>query len=569
MRTTVFSLFACFFSFTTFAAEPAKADVPPIKYAVYFKDKANSPYSVDQPSAFLSARALERREKAGIRVDESDLPVNPAYIKQVTATGVTYFGKSNWSNYIIVGSDDAAAEQKLKNLPCVKSVVEIYNKKTASPDMFAMLVESMETKEAKAEKSLKGDNLGAPGTWDYGNSLTQVNMLGIDYMHSKGYSGKGKVIAVFDGGFTKVNELSVFSSLRDNSQILGTWDFVRNRENVYDFASHGMAVLSCIAGVKKGELIGTGPGASFFLLRSEDSGSETVSEEYNWEAAAVWADSAGADIISSSLGYTRFDNGIASHSYADMNGKTTVVTRAADRAASKGILVVNSAGNEGASSWRYIGAPADGDSVLAIGAVDKNRKIAGFSSRGPSSDGRIKPNVCAMGEGTLVATLSGGVGPSNGTSFSCPLISGAAATLWQANPDKTSAEILDAIQRSAHKYGAPDSDFGYGIPNFGYADLILKNKASDNYYKNQKLMVYPNPMKDDEIFMDFFSQNDGAIDIKVSDLNGKVVASKQQNVFKQSLNLINVKFLSPLAAGTYVLMLTEGKQQFSTKFLKQ
>lgn len=564
MRNLIFSTLACFGFVAVWAAEPAK-EGPAIKYAVYFKDKANSPFSVNDPGKFLSARALERREKAGIKVDESDLPVNPFYIKQVVTLGVKYFAKANWSNYIIVGTNDEAMADRIKALPCVDRVVEIYNKKTASTDVFSLLMEKMETKEAKAAK---GDNLQNLGFWDYGNSFTQVNMLGIDYMHAKGYTGKGKIIAVLDGGFFKVNELGPFSSIRDNNQILGTWDFVANEESVYEDITHGMSVLSCIAGVKQGELIGTGPEAQFFLLRSEDAATETVAEEYNWEAAAVWADSAGADIINSSLGYTQFDNGIGSHSYAEMNGSTTIVTRAADRAASKGILVVNSAGNEGSSAWHYIGAPADGDSVLAIGAVNKDRKVAGFSSRGPSSDGRIKPNVCAVGEGTLVCNGSGGISPSNGTSFSGPLIAGAVACLWQANPDKTNMEIFDAIQRSAHKYNSPDADYGYGIPNFGYADLLLKNKASDSYYKDQKLLVYPNPVREDEIFMDFFALGDGSIDILVTDLGGKTIATKQQMVYKQSLSRLNVKFPSTLAAGTYVVTVTEGKQRFVTKFVK-
>lgn len=553
-------LVSCFTVVSTFGRAGSA-----IKYAVYFKDKANSPYSIQNPSQFLSERAIERRNKAGIKITEQDLPVNPQYIFQVTALGLKYYAKSSWNNWIIVGTDDNGMDKKIKALPFVKNVVEIYNKKTAKTDVFSMMLEKMETKE---NKSTQGDNLQALPYWDYGISYTQVNMLGIDYMHAKGYNGAGKIIAVLDGGFFKVNELGPFASIRNNNQILGTWDFVMNEESVYEDITHGMSVLSCIAGVKQGELIGTGPGASFFLLRSEDAATETIAEEYNWEAAAIWADSAGADIINSSLGYTQFDNGIGNYTYADLNGNTGIATRAADIAASKGILVVNSAGNEGNSPWYYIGVPADGDSVLAIGAVDRERKIAGFSSHGPSSDGRVKPNVCAVGAGTMVCNGAGNIAPSNGTSFSGPLIAGAAATLWSANPDKTNMQIFDAIQRSAHKYNNPDNEYGYGIPNFGYADMILKNQVTDSYYKEQKLLVYPNPVKEDEIFLDFFSNSDGLIDIKVSDLSGKVVAQKQQNVFKQTLNRLNVKFMGVLAAGTYVVTVTEGKSGFSGKFVK-
>jgi serine protease AprX len=561
MSKAMLFLVACFCGISAFAKEGYS-----IKYAVFFKDKANSPYSIQNPSQFLSQRAIDRRNNAGIKITEQDLPVNPSYISQVQSLGFNYVAKANWNNYIIVGTNDEKFLPQLKNLPFVKNVVEIYNRKSAKTDIFSVLMDKMENKETK---SSTGDNLQNLPYLDYGTSFTQVNMLGIDYMHSKGYTGKDKIIAVFDGGFFKVNELGPFTSLRENNQILRTWDFVMNDESVYEDLSHGMSVLSCIAGIKQGQLIGTGPGASFFLLRTEDGATETLVEEYNWEAAAVWADSAGADIINSSLGYTQFDNGIGSHTYANMDGNTTVVTKAADLAASKGILVVNSAGNEGASMWHYIGAPADGDSVLAIGAVNRNRKIAGFSSRGPSYDGRVKPNVCAVGEGTMLSNTSGDIVPSNGTSFSGPLIAGAAACLWQANPDKTNMQIFDAIQRSAHKYSSPDNDYGYGIPNFGYADLLLKNLATDAYYKEQKLLVYPNPVKENEIFLDFFSQSEGTITIKVSDLNGKIVATKEQGVFPQALSRINVQFPSILAAGTYVVSIHQGKQSFSAKFVKQ
>jgi serine protease AprX len=537
------------------------------KYAVFFKDKANSPYSADNPQAFLSQRAIERRQKQGIRITESDLPVNPAYIKAVTNLGFTYLAKANWSNYIIVGAQQDNHLAKLKNLPMVKEVREIYNQKEAKEDLFSRFLEEMTPKSEKSGAS--GDNLSVLPGWEYGNSFTQVSMLGIDYMHAKGFHGEGVVMAILDGGFFKVDELAPFFSLRENNQILGTWDFVLNEPNVYEDNSHGMSVLSCIAGVKQGQLIGTAPKAKFFLLRTEDAATETVSEMYNWEAGAVWADSAGADIINSSLGYTQFDNGIGNLTYADMNGNTSVITKAADMAASKGILVVNSAGNEGAGSWKYIGAPADGDSVLAIGAVNRNRGIASFSSRGPSADGRVKPNVCAVGEGTLVSNTLGNIAPSNGTSFSGPLIAGAVACLWQANPDKTNMQLFDAVQRSAHKYGNPDDDFGYGIPNFGYADRILKNQTAEEIYAAQQLMVYPNPIRDSEVFVDFFAGSDGQVNVIVSDMGGKVLVQRTVTVYKNTLNRLGVAFDTPPAAGTYLISVREGDKVFSGKFLKQ
>ncbi len=557
-------------AFTLNVAFAQKADEQPAvlkKYVVFFKDKANSPFSLSAPEKFLSERALERRRKSGIRVDETDIPVNGSYIKQVTDLGYTYINKSNWSNCIMVSSENEKLLKKLHKLQPVAEVKEVYSAASVKKDPMAALIQKM---ESSAKSGQQGSNIQNAKTFDYGKSIDQVGMLGVDYMHSKGYTGEGLIIAVLDGGFFRVNELPAFQSLRENHQILRTWDFVANEESVYEDNSHGMSVLSCIAGYIPGKLIGTGPKANFYLLRTEDAGSETLAEEYNWEAAAVWADSAGADIINSSLGYTKFDNDIGSHTYMDMNGNTTVVTRAADMAARKGIFVVNSAGNEGSSPWRYIGAPADGDSVLAIGAVKANREIATFSSRGPSYDGRVKPNVCAMGQGTLVSLSSGEIGPSNGTSFSGPVIAGAVATLWQANPQASNMQLYDAIQRSADRYSTPGGDYGYGIPNFGYADMLLKNMNGEDAYNDQKIIVYPNPNDGSQLFFDFFAAKESEIIIEVSDLQGRVIQSQARKVLGNTMNFISVNlFSNNMAQGTYILTVRDGNTRFTSKFLKQ
>jgi len=545
-----------------------KSEEPAVlkKYVVFFKDKANSPYSTAAPEQFLSQRAIERRQKSGITVDETDLPVNAAYIKQVTDLGFTYINKSNWSNSVMVSSQNDKLLKKLQKLQPVAEVKEVYSVAAVKKNQSPVL---MQKSESSVKAQQKGANIQDATLLDYGQSIDQVGMIGVDYMHSKGYTGEGLIIAVLDGGFYKVNELPAFQSLRENNQILRTWDFVANEESVYEDNPHGMSVLSCMAGYVPGRLIGTAPGAHFYLLRTEDAGSETLAEEYNWEAAAVWADSAGADIINSSLGYTKFDNNIGSHTYQDMDGNTTVVTRAADMAARKGIFVVNSAGNEGSSPWRYIGAPADGDSVLAIGAVKADRTIASFSSRGPSYDGRVKPNVCAMGQGTLVSLSSGDVGASNGTSFSGPVIAGAVATLWQANPQATNMQLYEAIQRSADRYNTPGGDYGYGIPNFGYADMLLKNMKSEEAYNDQKIMVYPNPNDGTLLYFDFFAKKESEIIIEVSDLQGRVLQSQARKVLGNTMNIIPVNLLGTMAQGTYVLTVRDGNTRFTSKFLKQ
>lgn len=538
------------------------------KYVIFLKDKGQSPYSINHPEAFLSERSIERRRNANISIDNRDLPVSPFYIKSIRSLGFDYLNKGNWSNFITVGTVDSTLILKLADLDFVKEFKEIYSApvpvKKNQGDAFEVLMNQVELKSSKNSGEVYSGNAAL----EYGNSLTQVGMIGVDYMHTKGFLGDGKIIAVLDAGFYKVNELPAFESIRQNNQILGTWDFVMNESSVYEDNTHGMSVLSCISGYVPGKLVGTAPKAKFYLLRTEDAATETITEEYNWEAAAVWADSAGADIINSSLGYTTFDNPTQNHTYQSLDGNTAVITNAADFAASKGIFVVNSAGNSGASIWRYIGAPADGDSVLAIGAVKADRSIASFSSRGPTIDGRIKPSVCAMGQATVVSLASGEIGTSNGTSFSGPVMAGAVATLWQANPNATNMELYDAIIRSADRFDNPNADYGYGIPNFGYADLILKNKTAENHYEKQSISVYPNP-NNGQLNVDFFSLNERECSFDVSDLKGRMVLSTKRKFLAKTLNNVQLDLPQNIAAGTYVLAIKEGKKVFSTKFVIQ
>jgi len=535
------------------------------KIAVYFTDKNNSPYSIAEPEKYLSARAIERRQKAGIKINITDIPVNPNYIQSIQNLGGEFIAKSNWSNWAVFRFSNDFDLSKISSLSYVKKLVEIIRSKNAKPNRMIAVNAMIEKKSYL--KAFEKDNFSSTPTPDYGDSYNQIKMLGMDYLHSKGYMGEGIVIAVLDGGFLRVDELPAFHSIRENGQILGTWDFVENEESVYEDLSHGMMVLSTMAGFVNGKIVGTAPKAKYWLLRTEDGATETIAEEYFWEAGAVFADSAGADIINSSLGYTKFDDDIGSHNYADMNGNTTVVTRAADWAASKGILVVNSAGNEGNKGWKYIGAPADGDSVLAIGAVNSERNIASFSSRGPSSDQRIKPDVCAQGEGTTLSSTDGQIIRGNGTSFSGPLIAGSAASLWSANPTATNMEIFNAIRQSADRYNKPDFDYGYGIPNFGYADLILKKNNSSSYYKNQKLKVYPSPNNSGIVYTDFFAQKAEELIIDVIDMNGRTIASQKLNVLANSMNHISVNLGENQAPGVYTFRIVDGKNKFSEKFI--
>jgi hypothetical protein len=268
--------------------------------------------------------------------------------------------------------------------------------------------------------------------------------------------------------------MPAFDSLYANNSILGTRDFVEGDEFVYEASSHGTQVLSCMAANLPYLVMGTAPGASYYLFKTEDVGSEFKIEEFNWVAAVEYADSLGVDVINSSLGYTSFNDESMNYKYEDLNGKTGICSRGADIAVEKGMLVVNSAGNEGDGSWKYIGTPADGINVISVGAVKSNGSRASFSSYGPTPDGRIKPNVSAQGSRAVVAAMKGyAVTTTDGTSFSSPIMAGMVTTLWSAFPDKTNWEIKDAIEASGNQSMQPDSSLGFGIPDFFRAYLYL------------------------------------------------------------------------------------------------
>jgi hypothetical protein len=373
---------------------------------------------------------------------------------------------------------------------------------------------------------------------------------------------------VIDAGFQNANNMVVFDSLRAHNQILGTWDFVSDELNVYDNDAHGAECLSLMGGNWAGNIVGTAPGASYWLLRSEDAPTENIIEEYNWAEAAEFADSAGVDLISTSLGYTEFDNPAQNHTYADLDGNTTPITIAEDFAAAKGMIVENSAGNEGNGPWYYISAPADADSNIATGAVDNIGNYVSFSGRGPTADGRIKPNVMAQGQDTYVADVNNfGVFPGSGTSFAGPLITGMAACLWQCHPTATNMQIISAIEHSASQFNNPDSMMGYGIPNFPAACTYLGEITNTSLHGENLLITGANPFNNTLDFV-FYSDSNQTIDIALYDLLEKVV---YQNSSKYDVIAYKKKFSIPaktLSNGLYVLRIISEKGIYSKKVMK-
>ena len=522
------------------------------RYAVSFTDKNTSSFTTTNPIEFLSQKSIDRRAKHGIVVTQQDIPVNQIYIDSVVAQGAIYYNKSKWMNLVVVKITDTNDIPAILGLPFVANMI---------------LVKSNDTigKVGNAESKLFYETVN---DLDYGFAADQINIMEGEFLHNLGYKGQGMTIAVLDAGFTNVNSISAFDALWNENRIYGYWDFVNNNDSVFDKHSHGTAVLSTMAAVKTGELIGTAPDANYFLLRTEDAVTETISEEYNWLAAVEFADSAGVDIINSSLGYTTFDDVLDNHTYTDMDGNTTIVTKAADLAFSKGILVINSAGNSGTNPWLYIGAPADGNNVLSVGAVEHDGSYAEFSSRGPTVDGRIKPNVSTIGKYSAIINTNGNVVYGSGTSFSSPEMAGMSAALWQAFPDKTNAEIKNAIEKSANQYFFPDDKLGYGIPNFRIAYMILGGLEVVDNSQNQLLNVYPQPYSNNFNLI-YYSSKKQTIRVRVVDVAGKLVYDYDWNVRAKVIESVHLQGLYS-AAGLYTLMLIdEDNERITQKIVKQ
>ncbi len=529
----------------------------PDKYWIQFADKTGTPYSITQPEEFLSAKAIGRRLNQQIGIKENDLPINPIYIDSVLSYGVKLHNRSKWMNAITIEVSDHSV------IPVIASLSFVAN----SQKLVRIPAKLFNAEELPVGSSFK-KVYDTQNFYEYGNAYTQISMLNGQVLHNSGFRGSGMIIAVIDAGFFRADTLAVFEHLRANNQIIGTWDFVDREESVYEDFPHGMQVLSVMGGHLPGEFVGVAPESRYWLLRSEDASSEYMVEEDNWIAAAEFADSVGADIINTSLGYTEFDDSGTNHTYSDMDGNTTRITIASDIAASKGMLVVNSAGNAGWSAWNYIVAPSDGDSVMAVGAVDEFGVYAPFSSKGPSSDGRVKPNVSAMGASTAIAGSSGNISISNGTSFSSPIIAGLAACLWQANPQMTNMEIFRAIEQSASLFDNPNDELGYGLPDFAKANLLLQsNEELDNSNLNRIIKVFPNPFRN-EIHLSIYASNYQNISYKLIDIAGKSVHSSIES--RQRNSFIDVKLggLNSLPSGIYVLQVNFNGELQSVRIVK-
>lgn len=531
----------------------------PDTYWVQFTDKNGTPYSLSNPKAFLTEKALERRTKQNIPLTSTDLPVNPAYTDSLQALSMDVLYTSRWFNAAVVQSYDSLLIDTLENYGFISNY---HSKLTEFANWFN------DPNISDIPYSLHQTDFPEDSVYDYGEAANQIKMLNADALHNMGYSGQNILVAVLDAGFYKVDEFRAFDSLITQNRIKDSWDFVRNDSLSYRSSTHGMKVLSTMAGLTPGRLVGTAPKATYCLYRSENASSEYLVEEANWIAAAERADSLGVDIINTSLGYSDFDDPAMSHSYTDMDGRSTLISIAADMAVSKGMVVVASAGNEGASSWGYITAPADAYHILSIGAVDNQRERIYFSSVGPTFDGRIKPDVSAKGYFASVQSFSGNIGYANGTSFAAPITAGAVACLWQARPELSNLQIVDVVRKISSRYMTPDSLLGYGIPDFSKGYYYPNTAFVQNIHFNDMLDIYPNPFED-KLKLNFNFFTDKATQLKLYTPLGHLVkqvsipAGQMPATQKLPLQIKN------LTQGMYILQIINGKHKYQQKIIKQ
>lgn len=534
-------LFLMFLSFIASAQEDAW---------VYFIDKPDATYYLANPLEMLSQRALDRRTAQNIALDDKDVPISVSYINQVTASpGITVKAKSKWLNALHIRGTITNI-QNLRNLSFVDRV-DFANKTLNTSDRAFRVEESQNLKNIK-------NDFDTQVNYSYGTSANQIQMLNGHLLHQQNYTGNGKIIAVLDAGFPGVNTITPFVRLRINNKILGGYNFVGRSSNFYTAGSHGTMVLSTMGGYFENQLVGTAPDASYYLFITEDGADENPVEESYWVEAAEMADSLGVDIINTSLGYFTYSNANYSHKYSDMNGTTAFISRGAAIAYSRGMICVVSAGNSGGSINPYISAPADAVNVLTVGAVNSTRNYASFSSIGPSFDGRIKPDVAAQGQASVISSTTGSIGTADGTSFSGPIIAGMVASLWQALPNKTNAQIMQLIKESAHLYATPTAQLGYGIPNFSQA---LANGLGISEATLANFKLYPNPSS--SVVNLEFQQGSEKAEIMLFNNLG-------QKIYNKNLERSNNTFsIENLTSGIYFYKIISGTTSQTGKLIKK
>ncbi len=515
---------------------------------VFFADKEDVATSIANPITIMTQEAIDRKTLQGTVIDERDVPVNEDYIAQIkVAPGITVYAKSKWMNSAYIRGSQSEIEDLL-NLSFVTEV-EFMDKSlnfgttTGNvPDKFAI------------------ENQPSRIVYNYGAAANQIEMLKGEYLHEQDFTGDGMIVAVLDAGFPTVNTNPGFEEIVSEGRLLGTYDFQSRQTNVDGTSAHGTNTSSDIGGFIQDQFVGTAPEASFYLFVTEYTPSENPVEEAWWVEALERSDSLGVDVVNTSLGYRGYDNSSYDHSYEDLDGQTTIAARGANNAFDKGMLLVTSAGNGGNSGFPTVGTPADAPGVLTVGAVNSAGNYVGFSSKGPTTDGRVKPDVMAQGQGSAVIETNGTVGSSSGTSFSSPIMAGAVTCLWQARPEAPNGHVMQVIRESAHLFNNPTNEMGYGIPNFEDAYNALLVLGLEDQLLSEQFALYPNPVSTNVNIS--FPQNIEQAEISVYNVLGKLVLKKQISTLNNSIDVSN------LTSGMYIASIASNNKTNSFKLIK-
>ena len=525
------------------------------KYVVLFEDKTDIPYSLENPEEFMSPQALARRSNFDIELSESDLPINQDYVEILKNMGYSIISESNWLNAVLVRTNKRIGITEFEGFDFIANILWVAKDLSLGKKKLAV------SNSAHSQIEHNGNND------KYGYSAGQIDMLNGRFLHHEGWKGEGMTIGVLDAGFANVPQIAGFHNLINENRLIGSYDFVENNADVYESSGHGTAVLSLMCGEIENKYLGTAPEAKYLLLKTEDVQSEQLVEEFNYVVALEYADQMGVDVINTSLGYTTFNHVEMNHEAGDLDGDQLIASKGADLAASKGMLIVNSAGNLGNSIWQFISIPADGDSVLAVGAVDRFQERVPFSGLGNPFIANIKPNVMAQGVDVAIINTAGEISFGGGTSFSGPIIAGLASCLWQAFPEKNNIEIMRAIEKSSSQFLNPDHQMGYGVPDFQAAFALLFQDKFGLSESSNLVSVFPNPFNNNITLTlpDNINQN---INVQLVNDIGQVIYTIE--LFSGSRKTINLDIpgISLLNTGMYFLKVKTSEKVFMFKMIK-
>jgi serine protease AprX len=503
-------------------------------YIIYLTDKQGTPGTLDNPSTYLSIRAIERKALQNVTIDSTDLPVSQNYIDLLKNEGAEIVYTSKWLNAV-----------------CIKATLAIYT--------TILSLSFVHTSVPMLRMAGSPNTQIFTGTTTTNYASNYSDFMGITQMHAQGITGDGVLIAITDSGFPGIDTLTAFKHLWNNNQIIHYFDVADNESNIFNDDNHGTYMLSVLAG-DASNYKGIVPGADFVLLRTEVAATESKLEEYNWLRAAEISDSCGVDIISVSLGYTTYDNASESYTYADMNGSTSIIAGAADIAYEKGMLVVCSAGNDGTSAWKYIGTPADANNVLAVGSVDANNMKSAFSSYGPSADGRMKPDLCALGAGVYCIRPDGTLFVTGGTSLATPMIAGILAGIKQSYPGLSNDVLKSLLLQSCDAFTHPTNLKGYGVPY--YPNVFAHTSI---YSQESKILIAPNPYQSGKLILKV-PESDVKYTIEIFDNQGK-------DLFNQSFisvnNMIELnEYVRTFSQGIYFISIESINARETLKWVK-